>query len=60
MKTIIAGSRSITDYRLLLAAIQHCDWNISLVISGCARGVDELGERWAHRKNYKTCYGCSQ
>lgn len=51
MKTIIAGSRSITDYRLLLEAISLIDWEITEVISGRARGADRLGERWA-RKNH--------
>lgn len=51
MKTIIAGSRSITDYKYLLKAIAQIDWEITEVISGNARGVDRLGERWARENN---------
>ena len=49
MKTIIAGSRSITDYQLLLSVIRNCNIGITEVISGTARGVDKLGERYAQQ-----------
>jgi hypothetical protein len=48
MKTIIAGSRDITDYQLLLAAIKESGFTITHVVSGGARGVDALGERYAN------------
>lgn len=51
MKTIIAGSRSITNYDELLAAIKDIDWEITEVISGGARGADELGEWYATSNN---------
>ena len=51
MKTIIAGSRSITDYNLLLEAYSECDFEITEVVSGGARGVDKLGERLAQEFN---------
>ena len=48
MKVIIAGSRGITDYTVLQSAIAQTDFlPITEVVSGCARGVDTLGERWA-------------
>ena len=47
MKTIIAGSRTITDYSLVKQAIEDSGFPISVVVSGAARGVDQLGERWA-------------
>lgn len=47
MKTIIAGSRGVTDSGLLEIAIERCGWEISSVVSGGARGADALGERWA-------------
>ena len=47
MKTIIAGSRGIVDYEILKLAINQIDFSITEVVSGCARGVDTLGERWA-------------
>ena len=48
MKVIIAGSRSIDNYAMLLAAIAESKFNITAVISGAATGVDYLGERYAH------------
>jgi hypothetical protein len=47
MKTIIAGSRNIEDYRIVKEAIEESQVNITEVVSGCARGVDNLGEQWA-------------
>ena len=47
MKVIIAGSRDITDYGLLLQAIQESGFEITHVISGGARGVDTLAEKYA-------------
>lgn len=51
MRTIIAGSRDIIDYDLLLQAIEKLDWSITSIISGTARGVDKLGELYAGRNN---------
>lgn len=51
MKTIIAGSRDCYDYSLLLKAIEEISWKPTTVISGTARGVDKLGERWAVKNN---------
>lgn len=47
MKTIIAGSRSVTKLHILHEAITACPWTITEVISGGARGADRLGELWA-------------
>ena len=47
MKVVIAGSRDITDYDILLKAIKECSFQITEVISGRARGVDTLGEKYA-------------
>lgn len=47
MKTIIAGSRGINDYSIVLEAIEHSGFEITEVVSGTARGVDKLGERYA-------------
>ncbi len=49
MKLIIAGSRDITDYDILLEALDRSGYGrrITEVISGGARGVDSLGERFA-------------
>lgn len=52
MKIVIAGSRGITDYTVLKDAIAQTDFSdITEVVSGCARGVDTLGERWAKSAN---------
>src|SRR3990172_8053797 len=47
MKVIIAGSRSITSFDAVLNAIQCAQMDITEVVSGGAKGVDTLGERWA-------------
>lgn len=47
MKTIIAGSRSITDYKIVFQAIVASRFAITEVVSGKARGVDTLGEQFA-------------
>lgn len=47
MKTIIAGSREIEDYNILLKTLKDADFNITEVVSGGCRGPDKLGERWA-------------
>lgn len=50
MKTLIAGSRSITDYLLVLKAMELArSMGIipTEVVSGGALGVDSLGEQWA-------------
>lgn len=49
MKTIIAGSRTITDYALVEQAVIESGFSISEVVSGKEpKGVDCLGELWAH------------
>lgn len=48
MRTIIAGSRDATDIRKLLSAIKKCDWEITQVVCGMARGADTLGLQWAN------------
>lgn len=53
MKTIIAGSRTITDYKIVEKAIIDSGFIISCVISGCAKGVDTLGEYWAINNNIR-------
>jgi len=52
-KTIIAGSRDITDYSLVLKAIKKSGFNITEVVSGKAKGVDTLGEQYAKEHNIK-------
>lgn len=57
MKVIVAGSRSVNDYGLVKRTIIGCpfmdrDANIE-VVSGTARGVDQLGEEVARQNSYK-------
>ena len=49
MRLIIAGSRGITDYELVKDKVDKItqDVEVTLVLSGRARGVDRLGEKWA-------------
>src|SRR5690349_2461613 len=51
MKTIIAGSRSITDPKVIVEAVAASGFQITEVVSGCAMGVDRLGEEWARRND---------
>jgi type III secretion system FlhB-like substrate exporter len=47
MKTIIAGSRAGPKYSDLIEAIKSCGWSPSVIVSGTAKGADQLGESWA-------------
>ena len=47
MRVIIAGGRDYHNYNTLLDAIVECNFNIQTVVSGGAKGVDALGERYA-------------
>ena len=49
MKVIVAGSRDISDYKLVVDTIVSSGWveDITEIVSGCAVGVDRLGEQWA-------------
>lgn len=47
MKAIIAGSRNITSYSALLECINSAKLDMTEVVSGNAKGVDRLGERYA-------------
>lgn len=49
MKTIIAGSRGLQNRQRLEEAIRLSSFTISEVVSGGARGIDQLGEQWAKR-----------
>lgn len=51
MRTIIAGSRGLTDYALVEKAVCASGFEISVVLSGAARGVDRSGELWAARNH---------
>lgn len=55
MKVIIAGSRSITNYELLPQVMKYANkegLRANHVVSGGAKGVDQLGERLAKDWNW--------
>jgi predicted Rossmann fold nucleotide-binding protein DprA/Smf involved in DNA uptake len=47
MKVIICGDRLIEDYAMVCQAVKESGFKITEVVSGKAKGVDSLGERWA-------------
>lgn len=51
MKVIIAGTRTVEDYALIVQAAERSGYEITEVVSGCATGVDRLGEQWARAHN---------
>jgi hypothetical protein len=46
MKIIIAGSRNITSYELVEKSIIESGFIVTEIVSGAARGVDQLGEQY--------------
>jgi predicted Rossmann fold nucleotide-binding protein DprA/Smf involved in DNA uptake len=46
MRVIIAGSRSIVNAEVVANAVEASGYSVTEVISGGARGVDGLGEKW--------------
>ena len=54
MKVIIAGGRYFDDYERLCS---YCDYLLQNkddieIVSGCAKGADKLGERYASERGY--------
>jgi hypothetical protein len=47
LKVIVAGSRNISDLSIVELAIDQSGYSILELVSGCALGVDSLGEFWA-------------
>jgi len=47
MIVVVAGSRSVTDGRVVAAAVTASGFNVTEVVSGTCHGVDRLAERWA-------------
>lgn len=50
MKVIIAGGRNITDPSLLTAAVHDSEFEITEIVHGGARGVDEMADRFAQHR----------
>src|SRR3954470_22491542 len=53
LRVIVAGSRNVTEFYIVARALNCCKLNIGEVVSGCARGVDSLGEQWARLSGIK-------
>ena len=51
MRTIIAGSRTITNYELVCQVIEQSGFDIETVICGEARGIDLFGKQYAYENN---------
>ena len=52
MKVIVAGSRGFTDRTLAYEMLDHLlreRMSVLTVVSGGARGADQLGEQWAKK-----------
>ena len=52
MKVAVIGSRNFNDYELVKETLTKLD--ITLLISGGAKGADSLGERYASDNNIRT------
>lgn len=52
----VVGSRNFSDYELLEQKLQECNQlsPIKLIVSGGAKGADQLSERFAKENNIET------
>ena len=48
MRTIVAGSRTITNIAAVFRVLDRCPWEITVLIHGAAKGVDSIGRDWAN------------
>jgi len=55
MKIIVAGGREFKDYSRLCKVLDHLLINQpdAVIVSGTARGVDQMGEKYAESRNLK-------
>ncbi len=53
MKVAVIGSRTITDDKFILSVLEQLN-EVSCVISGGAKGVDTIAEKWALSKGIVT------
>lgn len=52
MKTAVLGSQTLTDADVVATALAGCGWEITDVLCGTGRGVEQLAVDWA-AKNRK-------
>jgi len=48
IKTLICGSRSITEYGYVASAVSYAPFEPDMIITGGAAGVDNSGQAYAH------------
>ena len=53
MRVIVAGSRTIKDYTIVKEAIEKSGFDVSVLMTGGAIGVDTLAETWASIQGIK-------
>lgn len=53
MKVAVVGSRSFTDYELLKKTLDELYPNITLIVSGGAKGADSLSEQYADEEGIR-------
>lgn len=54
MKVAVIGSRTFKNYSLLRETLDNYYPQISLIVSGGARGADSLGEKYAKEEGIQT------
>jgi hypothetical protein len=54
LKLAIIGSRGFNNVNLLNESLLNYLFNVTLVVSGGARGADKMGEEWAKRYGIDT------
>lgn len=59
MRVLVCGGRDFSDGDFVDWVLDtlHAKKPITLIIHGCARGADTLGEEWAARQDGVTSYG---
>jgi hypothetical protein len=56
VRTIIAGSRDLNSYTLVVKAVEESGILPTVVLSGGARGIDRQGEKWASQRGIPVEY----
>lgn len=56
MKTIIAGTRTIHEFKIVARAIEASGFTITEVVSGDGAGPDTLGAIWARNREIPVTY----
>jgi hypothetical protein len=54
LKIGVVGSRGFNDYKLLKDTLDKYLDSVYLIVSGGAKGADQLGEKWANENGIKT------